>query len=190
MWSPPVTVTPPAEEPVSLEQAKEYLSIGEGETTFDGVLGAFVSAAREHVESVTGTRLAEQTVELRASTFGDLERLPIGPVQDVTGIVYDDAAGIAQTIAGEAFELAGAGLEQGIRPAYGANWPVARAVEGSIRITATIGYTATPGPVRVAILRMVADMFANRETVAAGTMNQVLDSAQIMALLANYRIWL
>lgn len=191
MWSAPVTSVEPADEPVNVAEAKEYLSIDADETQFDTMLGGFIMAARQHVEAVTGTRLVEQVVVLRASAFADLASLPIGPVSAVAAIAYEDTAGVEQALDGATFEIFGAGLQQGIRPAYGSAWPVARNVEGSIRITATVGYAEVPRPVWLAILRMVADMFANRETVVTGTVAQPIpDSVQVMALLANHRIWL
>ena len=54
-WSAPVTIAEPASEPVTLPEAKEFLSIEADETEFDALIGAFIGAAREQIEAVTCT---------------------------------------------------------------------------------------------------------------------------------------
>ena len=191
MWSAPVTIAGPLAEPVSLAQAKAFVSVDAEETTFDGQLGAFVMAAREQLEVVTGVRVAPVTLELGARCWGDLARLPVGPVTAVTGIVWDDTAGTAQVLDPAAYELCGAGLSRGIRRKVGASWPGGvRPVEGAIRVTVEAGFEPIPGPLWTAILLMVGDLFAHRETAVVGTVSaKVLTSMQVDHLIANYRIW-
>lgn len=191
MWSSPVTVTAPLSEPVSIEQAKEFLSIDAGEDYFDALLEAFVAVAREQVEAITGTRLVEQTVRLEASSFADLAKLPIGPVSEISGIMHDDADGVEQVFAATDWELLGSGLEQGIGLRVGKSWPSSfRSKPGAIRITAQVGYTEVPKPIWAAMLLMVGDLFANRETAVTGTVAaKVPMSTTVDALLSNYRLW-
>jgi uncharacterized phiE125 gp8 family phage protein len=189
-WAAPITVAAPTAEPVSIEEAKEFLSIGVDETDFDALLGSFVTAAREQLEAVTGTRLAEQVLELRADSFADLARLPIGPARGVTSIAYDDANGVQQVVAPADYELFGAGLEQGVRPAFGKTWPAGALRAGAVRVTATIGYEQLPKPLWAALLLMTGDLFANRETVTSSASTKIPMSMQVDALITNYRIWL
>ena len=191
MWSAPVTTAGPAAEPVSVDEAKEFLSIDPDETEFNTLIGSLIVAARQQVEAMTGTRLVEQTVRLEASEIGDLGRLPIGPVSAVTAIVYDDTAGAEQTFAAADYELFGAGLERGIRTKVGKGWPndVRNAV-GAIQVTAAVGYETLPKPLWTAILLMVGDLFANRETVMTGSVAKIPMSMSVEAQLANFRIWL
>lgn len=190
-WASPVTVTPPAEEPVTLAAAKEFVGIEADEADFDMQLGGFIAAAREHLENLTGTRFIEQAVELRADGFADLERLPIGPVSAVTAIAYDDTAGAEQVLDDAAYELTGAGLERGVRPVFGGSWPAAARRSGAVRVTATVGYAELPRPLWIAILQIVADLFAHRETAVTGSIASPVPAAlRVEDALANYRIWL
>lgn len=191
MWSAPVIIVEPASEPVSLDEAKEFVSIEADETEFDTLIAGLIVAARQQVEAVTGTRLVEQTVRLEASEIGDLARLPIGPVTSVSGIVFDDLSGAEQSFAGTDWEVYGTGLERGIRTKVGKGWPNSvRNAVGAIRVTAVVGYETLPRPLWTAMLLMVGDLFANRETVATGSMSQIPMSMTVEAQLANYRIWL
>lgn len=191
MWSSPVTLTPPASEPVTIDEAKEFLVIEAEEVLYDQLLASFITAAREQVEAVTGTRLVAQTVRLAAREWYGLEVLPIGPVRSVTSIAYDDTAGISQVLPTANWELFGAGLQTGIRPVYNAAWPAALRRQDAIRVTLEVGYDDVPGPLKTAILIMVADLFAQRESFAVGTVAaKVPSTMQVDSLLTNYRIWL
>lgn len=189
MWASPITTEPPADEPVTLEEAKEFSAVEDDAS--NALIEGFISAAREQLEAVTGTRLVEQTLDLQADSFRDLIRLPIGPVLAVTEIHYEDTAGAEQELAAEAYQLFGAGLEQGIRPVFGGEWPSTACRAGAVRVTVTVGYETLPKPLWLAMLLMVSDMFANRESVAIGTSVSAIEiPTRVENLLANYRIWL
>jgi uncharacterized phiE125 gp8 family phage protein len=191
MWSAPVTLTPPASEPVSIDEAKEFVAVEAEEVLYDQQLARFITAAREQVEAVTGTRLVQQTVRCAANDWHDLTALPIGPVRSVTAIAYDDAAGSEQSLPEANWELFGSGLQSGLRPAYGTAWPAALRRQDAIRVTLELGYETVPGPLKTAILIMVADLFAQRESFAIGTVAaRVPSTMQVESLLTNYRIWL
>lgn len=192
MWSAPVTVTPPASEPVALAAAKEFLSIEPDETLHDAQLARFIAAARGQAEAVTGTRLVPQTVEIGASCWLDVTRFPIGPVRAVTEVMWTDATGTVAPLPLDDFELFGRGLDRGLRAKAGkAVPPGLRRVPDSIRVTLEVGYDTVPEPVQTAILIMVADLFAQRESFAVGTLTpKVPSSMQVDSLLMNYRIWL
>lgn len=191
-WSAAVTTAAPAAEPITLDQAKEFVSIDPAEDEFDTLLTGFIAAARGHLQSVTGTRLVEQTVELQADSWTDLAHLPIGPVSAVASIAYDDAEGAEQAVAGTVYELTGSGLSRGIRLQVDQSWPTdKRQATGSIRVTLTVGYETVPPELETALLLMVSDQFAFRESGAVGmTAASIRSSMSIDALTANHRIWL
>lgn len=191
MWSAPVSTIAPLAEPVTLAAAKEFLSVAADETGFDALIAAFAAAAREQVEAMCGIRIMPQTVRLGASCWGDLARLPIGPVSAVAAIRYDDDAGTEQLLDPGVYELFGAGLERGIRTQVGERWPGGvRGGRDCVRVDLAVGYAAAPGPLWTAILRMTADLFAHRESVVVGTVAaKVPTSMQVEGLLANFRIW-
>lgn len=190
-WAAPITLSGPAAEPVTLAEAKAFVSIDADEAGFDGLLNGFLGAAREHTENMTGTRLAVQQVLLRADTFADLVRLPIGPVAAVSELEWEAADGAVATIDPAHYELTGAGLARGLRPAAGYTWPQGALRAGAVRVTATVGFDPLPGPLRTAVLIMTADQFAHRESAVTGAVAaKIPTSMQVDALLANYRIWL
>ncbi len=191
MWSPVVTTVAPTSEPVTLLEAKQFCSIDATIDEFDTLLTGFITAARQQAEAETGTRFVEQTIVMRASSFADLASLPIGPILAISEIVYDDVSGVEQTLAPADYELAGAGLDQSIRPAFGVTWPTPRSVAGSIRITATAGYDDLPLPIWTAMLLMISDLFTFRETAVTGTVAQKVPvNTTVRAMLDNHRIWL
>lgn len=181
MWQSPVIVTPPAAEPVTLDQAKEFLRVDDGDDTFDTEIGLSIAGARNHIEAVTGTRLISQVVDLRADAFQDLALFKVGPVGAIDEITYVDRDGATHTLAADGYELTGAGLERGVRPAASTRWPIASTAGGAITVRASIGYgddgDTVPGAVRLAILLKLRALFEG-------------DAADIDYLLVNDRIWL
>lgn len=190
-WSAPVTIAEPATEPVTLDEAKEFLSIAADETEFDELIGAFIGAAREQIEAVTGTRLVEQSVELRADEWSDLLQLPIGPASAVEALTYVDREGVLRSVEAASYELGGAGLSQMVVTTVGNRWPNgARRAPGVIRIQLSVGYAKLPRPLWTAMLLMVGDLFAFRETAVTGTVAAKIPvSTTVEAMLTNHRIW-
>lgn len=190
-WSAPVTIAEPAVEPVTLEEAKEFLSIAADETEFDALIRAFIGAAREQIEAVTGTRLVEQSVELRADAWSDLMQLPIGPATAIEAVSYVDGDGVLQLVDAASYELGGAGLSQMVLSTGANGWPSgARRAQGAIRVRLTVGYAKLPRPLWTAMLLMVGDLFAFRETAVTGTVAAKIPvSTTVDAMLTNHRIW-
>ena len=124
--------------------------------------------------------------------WSDLLSLPIGPVSEVVSINFDDAYGTDQMLDSSAYELVGAGLSRGIRTKIGCSWPNGiRRAAGVIRVKLTVGYEALPAPLKAALLLMVSDQFAFRESGVVGTVTaEMKSSMRVDALLGNYRIWL
>lgn len=165
MWAKPVTIVAPAEEPISLAQAKQFLRLDEDEVGFDDELALHVAGARGRVESVTGTRLIHQTVQIRADSFSDLDLLPIGPIASLIDISYVDTAGDVQSLDLDTVEIFGDELEMGIRPVSG-TWsslvsPHFRG--GRVTVRAIVGYgadgDAIPASVRTGLLLQVRALF-------------------------------
>jgi uncharacterized phiE125 gp8 family phage protein len=178
MFMSPATIVAPEDTAVTLQQAKQFLRMDS--PVFDAELATHVAGACGQIEAITGTRFIEQTVLLRAGSFRDLELLPIGPVQDVTDIAYLDAAGGVQTLDPDTYELFGAGLEKGLRPAAGGAWPSTRGAADAVRVTAIVGYGASadvPDAVRTAIFLTIKALFEG-------------NPIDVDSWLVNDRIWL
>ena len=75
-------------EPISLEQAKEYLQIDFA--TDDTLITRLISAARGAVESYCGVSIIDSTVRVEFKDLKDQIKLPYGPVKEVTSLEVND----------------------------------------------------------------------------------------------------
>jgi len=172
------TIIPPEGELIAAEAAKSFLRIDGSE--LDSEIALTLAAAIEDLEALTGTRLLNQTIEFTADSFAELARLRVGPVREIVSITYRDNAGVGQALAAERYELFGAKLEQGIRPAGTSAWPATKAGEGMIIVRLEVGYGAAgdvPAKLRFAALALLRGKYEDREV-------------DVEPLIANDRIWL
>jgi uncharacterized phiE125 gp8 family phage protein len=195
MWLPAETTVAPTGSWISRDAAKIYLR-ADGDETEDDVIDDLIATAADHVERYTGTRLFRQMVKLRAGSFDDLATLPIGPVVEVSAVEYLSAVDGSVTAWG-GWEAFGAGLAQGIRPAFGASWPSIRPVDDAIRVTLSVGYAADgedlaaiPPALRRACYLLLGDYYMNREdTIAERSVVPATMPNGVDTLLANLRIY-
>lgn len=174
-WLPTVVSVAPASEPISATEAKLQARIDD--TASDDLLTIYISAARQFVETYTGTRLVSQTVLMQGSSFD--EPLPDGPVVSVSSVKYLDPNGAEQTLSTDVYEIVTAGLSAAIRLKVNQSWPSIRDASDAVRVTAVCGYSTLPDPIKGALLLTVASWFDNR------SVGPIPDGAY--ALLANYR---
>lgn len=164
----------PAFEPITLEEAREHIGAGTS-PDLDALLAARIVAARERFEEATGRALIDQTWVLRLASFPYEITLPRAPLIAVSSIGYLDTAGQAQVLDPSVYSVYGVGLHRPlghgkVRPAYGQAWPSTYPVPEAVTITFRAGAAdrgTVPEPVRQELLRMVAWLFANRESGAA-----------------------
>lgn len=187
-WLPTITTVAAADEPVTLAQAKAQCRVVSADTSFDTEINGHIATARGQVESITGTRLQEQTVELRCTSFSDLESLPVGPLSSVTGITYTDASGSVQTLSASVYEARLYNLSPQIVLKYGQTWPSIR--DGSlIVVTAVAGYDTVPPALVSAMLLMIGDLFSFHETAVDRASSMLPTSTTIDSLIANHRMY-
>lgn len=196
-------VTPPAEEPVSLAEAKLHCRVDHDEE--DTLISGLIAAARGWAEAYTWRGIALATRRYSLDAFpnrcevgrsrryqwtADPLVLPFPELAEVTSIEYVDDDGVTQAM-DEADYTADADSEPArIFPAYGTYWPSTRAVPNAVKVTYTSGYTdatSVPAELKTAILLLVGHWYVNREAVVTGTItNDVQLSAT--ALLDPYRV--
>lgn len=164
MLSAAITVSAPAAEPIEREDAKRFLRIDSD--SLDGDVDVLIGAARGDIEDMTGLRLVEQTVEVRADAFSDFAHLEVGPVVAVAEIRYIDPQGAPQVLAPALYELTGAGLDRGIFAAIGASLPQMRTGRGAIVAKLLVGYggdgDALPQNLRWAMLASIRGKFEDK----------------------------
>lgn len=159
-------ITPPAVEPISLEEARAQCTIDGADS--DLLLAAYIQAARMQAEELTGCALITQEWEQRLDAFPAAEvKLVKPPVIAITSINYINASGTEQAIAGGAWVLDADTSPGWLFPAVGATWPSTASVINAVRIRYTAGFGAAgsdvPAPIRAWMLLTIGYLFAQRE---------------------------
>lgn len=159
------TVVPPAQDLLTLVQAKAHLRLGDDA---DQWLADQIRAVSRHLdgwEGILGKALTQQTLALYLDRFphqhagnahlGNPQhrhhhrhheiRLPCPPLISVTAITYVDAAGTTQTLDPAAYQVDAVGTPARILPAYGTTWPAARHQLNAVCVTFIAGYAPAAG---------------------------------------------
>src|SRR5690606_24258550 len=105
---------------------------------------------------------------------------------EVVSIKYDDTDGLEQTLDPSAYAVD----QEGVVRLGSTPWPRVTGRRGCVRVRYRAGYEKLPPSIRAALLLMVGDFYAFRETAAVGvSATQVPMSVNVEALLAPYRVW-
>lgn len=178
-------ITAPSTEPVSLVEAKAHLRVDHADE--DALISSFISAAREECEHLLERAIAEQTLELSIDEFPvDGIKLPRPPVMSITSVTYVDEDGTAQTMASGDYYLDDAQAPAWLLPAYGLDWPAARAEANAVKVRYVAGYADCPELIRAWILLRIGTLYANRE---ADSDKPAQPSPFVDRLLDRYRVW-
>lgn len=187
-------VTPPAEEPVTLTEAKNHLRVDL--TDDDSLISALIVAAREHAEAITRRAFITQTLKLSMDAFpvnnGPIY-VPMPPLQSVNSLKYFNTGGVEQTLTEGTDYLVDNESEPGrITPAPDTGWPATQNRPNAVSVEFVAGFgdaSKVPQGIKQAILLMVGHWYENREGVTmqgnnAGELPMAVDS-----LLMMHRIW-
>ena len=183
----PLALTPPAQEPVSLSEAKTFLRLDQ--TAEDDLLGTLITAARLMVEAASGRLLVDQAWRIVIDRWPDSGeiRLPLSPVGSITAARVYDVLGAAQVVASAALQLDVAADPPVIRIV--AEVPEIGRARGAIEIDVVAGFGATaaavPALLRQAVLRLAARWFERRGDVVGRDAEAL--PPEIMALIAPFR---
>lgn len=133
-----VLVTPPALEPISLEDAKMHLRTGG--TLDDAAITRMVRGARADAEEYLGRGLLTQTWRYVQDVWSDEIRLPRAPLQSVI-VKYYDASGALVTLASSVYTVDVTAEPGRICLAPGQAWPALQANRaGAVVVTYVVGY--------------------------------------------------
>ena len=163
-------VTPPTEEPVTLEEAKTHLRVHH--TDEDSYIEGLIKAATRHTEKVLGKSLMTRTYRLTLDAFSDAIELPRGPVQSVTSVQYVDADGKTQAIASGNYTVDLTSARQWIVRNSGFSWPSTIDAVNAVSVTYVAGHDELPAELedlRHALLLLVGHWFFQREAVNVGS---------------------
>jgi len=176
----------PAEEPVSLAQAKAFLRLDD--TAEDGLVQSLIGAARLHVEAVTGKALLAQGWRLVLDCWpkSRIVALPVAPFISLTAITAYDGAGDPHAVPLAQFLEAPDRL---MLPGAVAGMPLLRE-QGGIEIDYVAGFGADPDDVpadlKQAMLTLIGYWFEHRDAVIAAGAGSVVP-AGFDALVAGYK---
>lgn len=183
----PLALTPPAIEPVSLSEAKDFLRILADDE--DELLSTLITAARLMIEAASGRLLIEQgwRIVLDAWPQGGEIRLPLSPARSLITARVHPAAGAAEPVAPSSLTL----VEGSDPPLIRVAGPVPSPgrAHSAIEIDLTAGFGATrdtvPAPLRQAVLRLACRWFEHRGDVVSR--DAIRLPAEIAALVAPFR---
>jgi uncharacterized phiE125 gp8 family phage protein len=193
-------LTPPAEEPVSLSEAKEHLRVDI--SSEDSLIQRLIVDAREWTERYTRRRLVTQTLRMTLDDFPRLQsehdyavKLPGGRVQSITQVRYLGTDGTLTTLNSSLYVLLGRDQDRVARivPSYDTSWPATRDFPEAVQVDYVCGYgaaSAVPASIRQAMLLHVGWHFENREpgsfgAMPAGSFDQFRGALELK--LADYR---
>lgn len=187
-------VTDVTAEPVTPAEARLQCKLTDSDTSVeDGLIGDWITAAREAAEHHTGRTLAPKTVEIALDAFpsgSDEILLPLSPVNSITSIKYIDANGVEQTLASNQYTLDVYGDSRVIVANYGCLWPVTRVQANAVKIVAAVGYASAPRAAKAAMLLTIAHLFEHRSAVIADARAVAVELPQgAQALLDTVTIW-
>lgn len=166
-------ITGPEAEPLSTEQAKNWLKVDS--SADDALIGTLITAARQACEEYLGIRLMSQTVEEVHDDFPTAHhlynpyaeiRLRLGPVQSVTSVKYYDVNGTQQTWATGNYLVNDYGTVASITPVADGTYPVVQDRQAAITIRYVVGYSASgdvPDTITTAMRLMIGQWYDNRE---------------------------
>ncbi|GAB5457388.1 MAG: hypothetical protein Hens3KO_04180 [Henriciella sp.] len=155
-------ITPPAEEPVSLSQAKDYLRIGhDGE---DGLLLELISSARARLERVAGLALISRALKLTwtrwpGSLGGRGVIIAPTPATGISSVAIFDADDLSTDHTGRfSFECGRLRLR---------SWSMVPAVpyDGRVEIEFEAGFGSAaqvPEDLKLAVKRLIAEAYGER----------------------------
>lgn len=162
-------VTEPAEEPVSLTEAKSHLRVDIDDD--DTLISSLITAAREVVEKLSRRALVTQTWRLSLDEWpdGDEIDIPKPPLQSVSSITYTDSDDTTTTWSSSLYEVDADSEPGRVKLAYGESWPADTLAETNpIKITFVAGYgeaADVPDRWKQAIKLILGHWYENREEI-------------------------
>lgn len=167
--------TPPATEPITLEDAKAHLRVTSAAE--NDLIDSLIAAAREYAESYTKRALITQTWKLNFDEFPSKFDIPKAPLISVSSIKYLDDTGTEKTLATDQYRILIPSFEPGkITPAFNVSWPSTFWVEDCVTVEFIAGYgdaSKVPKTIKTAMKLYVEHFFANR---SGGSIPSAIDN--------------
>lgn len=184
-------VTPPAERPVSLAEARLHLRVDH--TDEDDLIAGLLDAAVDHLDGasgILGRALVTQAWDLVLDALPcDAIQLPLAPLVSVSSVQYYDTAGALQTLSPSLYYVDAISQPGWVTRLSTATWPDTMDGANAVIVRFVAGYgaaAAVPGAIKAAIKLLVGHLYRNREATTAEALTAT--PMAVDALLAPYRI--
>jgi len=197
-------VTAPANEPITLDEAKAHLNVEHDE--HDTLIAIYVAAATSYIDGprgFLGRALIDQTWDFYLDEFpsdctGDLSiELPLPPLIEVVGLFYSDDDGNETQLTADTDFIVDS-VSEPARLVPVSSWPTEGDRPNAVRVRFRAGYIdasvspaedAVPFAIKAAELLHVGDLYRNREIQVVGeTVAQLPWAAE--QLLRPFRFYL
>ncbi len=180
----------PVLEPITVSEAKAHLRLdGSAE---DILIGSLIVTSRLHVEAALGLALITQGWRLTLDRWPEGRepvRFPLRPIASVTSVTVFAADGTPTLVPSEHYLLDGHALSPRLIP-HGNGWPQPGRAANGIEIEFEAGTADAaedvPGPIRHAILLLVAHWYEHRDPLEIGQAAAAIPAA-VSDLLKPYR---
>ena len=149
-------VTDLSVEPVTLQEAKDYMRISSDSE--NDLIEELITSARERIEKFTGLSLGEKTLRAYWFYYHVPQEIPYGPVTLIESVVDDNDVALEYTARGLQYKVLEAYSTQGLVIEYEA------------------GFAVAPKGLKLAILKQVSTDYENRENYVVGEMAYELSS--------------
>ena len=170
-----------AEAPITLAEARSWLSMQSGVTQDDVVLTTVIGEITDYLEDrLNGRKLIDQTwtIQLDAEEIGAEIHLPLLPMTSVTSIATTDDAGDDTTVNATNYQYRTGNAPRIVLSPTG-SWPTMRAYD-SMLITAVFGY-GDAADLPADIVQLVKDLTLFRYTTKGTGVTQTV-SGQLMSV--------
>lgn len=181
-------ITPPAEEPITLQEAKLHLRVDSNDD--DTLITSLITSAREYCEDFLNRALITQTWDLTLDDWPDEDyiKVPLPPLQSVTSVTYYDTDNNATVMDAADYFVDDQSEPGRVHLAYGESWPstTLRPANGVVvRFVAGYGNAANvPQKIKQAMLMLIGHWYENREASVTGTVSREVEFA------VNSLLWL
>jgi uncharacterized phiE125 gp8 family phage protein len=199
-------ITPAAEEPVSLIEAKLHLRVDANDD--DALIASLITAARQAAETLTGRQMVTARWRLVLDGFPEAACMGVSsaqsfslpahavllakcPVQAVVSIQYLDMNGSAQVLPESSYVVDSACEPARITPVFGVTWPASLPQIGAVTVTFDAGYglaSAVPEGIKSWVKLRVGSLYAHREEVSTLTRGRIDPLPFVDGLLDPYRV--
>jgi uncharacterized phiE125 gp8 family phage protein len=191
-----VQVTPPAVEPVGVDELKLHLRLDTSEQ--DTMLAMLLTAARQMLEETLWRQMIVATWSLHLDAWQTCIQVPRPPLANMVptgqepdlGIAYVDSAGMVQVLDPSTYQVDTASQPGRIQltdlPALGTGLtPV------TITYQAGYGFQASdvPAPLRQAILLFAADMYEHTEAQAETRLTENITVCRLIGPCRNLEMY-